>query len=368
MGNPHHAPLGVYLSYQAAMFIETYLQANPVNEMAGFLVGYVFQNQKRPFIMITGAIEAPDVIRIDGGLQFAQKTWEYLKSVWQREYPDTVVLGWFHSQPGRGLALSAVNRFTHQRFFQRPWQVSFVVDPLQNTSRFYRHAGRKLVPLEDFYLFDPDANAPSLAHLKEIPHENEPATAEQESAATAEHRMPPPVHPPQRVHRWHGLGILLLLFAVLILTWSVQRIAGQLPSLRQAATHLSHIEAQIAEARSEQQRLEALVHQLKQVANINHSAETSSTGQASSTPPRADDALKPGAAADPYAAGGAIAGMDGTFGFYVVQPGDTLWKISQIALGTPYAYTRLAELNQLADPDRIFPGMVLRLPETADGL
>lgn len=353
MGNPHHAPLGVYLSYQAAMFIEAYLQANPVNEMAGFLVGQAFHGEKRPFIMITGAIEARDVVQVDGGLRFSQETWTYLKNVWQREYADTVVLGWFHSQPGKGLALSDINSLTHQQFFERPWQVSFVVDPLQNTSRFYRRAGRKLVPLEDFYLFDPNENAPQLAH------QVEPALAEQESAAATEHAMPPPVvaAPPQRTFHWHGLGIVLLLSIVLVFSLTVHRVVWHFsPSLNEAAAQLSSIEAQLVEAHSEQQRLEELLQQLKR-------AETNTPGSMATLPPDQDvpqpntvEAHRAGAAD-----GGGV-GTDENFRLYVVQPGDTLWKISENVFGTPYAYTRLAELNQLADPDRILSGMVLRLP------
>lgn len=49
---------------------------------------------------------------------------------------------------------------------------------------------------------------------------------------------------------------------------------------------------------------------------------------------------------------------------YTVTAGDTLSKIAKDHLGDAGAYMKIFELNkdQLADPDKIKPGQVLRLP------
>jgi len=51
-------------------------------------------------------------------------------------------------------------------------------------------------------------------------------------------------------------------------------------------------------------------------------------------------------------------------GTYTVQKGDTLSKISKQYYGDPNKYNRIFEANrdQLEDPDRIFPGQVLKIP------
>lgn len=100
IGEPAAAPMGIYLSQEAAHFIDTFIQANPERSLGGILVGYVAQSATRPFILITGAIEAKTTT--DGGsIQFVSATWNYLREVWHREYPGTLVLGWFHSTPDR---------------------------------------------------------------------------------------------------------------------------------------------------------------------------------------------------------------------------------------------------------------------------
>lgn len=65
------------------------------------------------------------------------------------------------------------------------------------------------------------------------------------------------------------------------------------------------------------------------------------------------------------AAATATAGASGSSGrTYTVQPGDNLSKISKEFYGSPNQYMKIFEANQdkLSDPDKIKPGMQLRIP------
>jgi nucleoid-associated protein YgaU len=64
------------------------------------------------------------------------------------------------------------------------------------------------------------------------------------------------------------------------------------------------------------------------------------------------------------AGGGAATGAGAGGGSYTVQKGDTLSKISKQYYGDPNQYNRIFEANrdQLKDPDKIFPGQVLKIP------
>lgn len=54
--------------------------------------------------------------------------------------------------------------------------------------------------------------------------------------------------------------------------------------------------------------------------------------------------------------------------FYTVESGDTLWKISKEHYGEGGKYMLIFEANKpmLSDPDRIYPGQVLRIPPVPD--
>ena len=45
---------------------------------------------------------------------------------------------------------------------------------------------------------------------------------------------------------------------------------------------------------------------------------------------------------------------------YTVKSGDTLWKICQKQLGNGNRYPEIAKLNGIANPNKIFPGQVIR--------
>ena len=73
--------------------------------------------------------------------------------------------------------------------------------------------------------------------------------------------------------------------------------------------------------------------------------------------------------ADIKATGAQAAGSSGTAqpATYTVKAGDTLSKIAKEHLGDASAYMEIFNANkdQLSDPDKIKPGQVLKIPQTA---
>ncbi len=51
--------------------------------------------------------------------------------------------------------------------------------------------------------------------------------------------------------------------------------------------------------------------------------------------------------------------------FHTVEGGDNLWKIAQAQYGDGSKYMQIFEANKpmLSDPDKIYPGQVLRIPQ-----
>ena len=51
-------------------------------------------------------------------------------------------------------------------------------------------------------------------------------------------------------------------------------------------------------------------------------------------------------------------------GFHTVKKGESLWKIAEKHLGNGSKYTEIFEANRpmLSDPDKIYPGQMLRIP------
>jgi len=74
------------------------------------------------------------------------------------------------------------------------------------------------------------------------------------------------------------------------------------------------------------------------------------------------------AAAEPAPEAAAETSDAGEGRTYTVQSGDTLWKISQEMYGNGSKYMKIFEANKpmLENPDKIFPGQVLNIPELGE--
>jgi nucleoid-associated protein YgaU len=48
--------------------------------------------------------------------------------------------------------------------------------------------------------------------------------------------------------------------------------------------------------------------------------------------------------------------------YHTIQSGDTLGRLAMQFYGDPLLWTRIAETNNIANPDLIFPGQVFLIP------
>ena len=73
-------------------------------------------------------------------------------------------------------------------------------------------------------------------------------------------------------------------------------------------------------------------------------------------------APSPAAAADAVAKGGGSPAPKASGRTYTVRSGDNLNRIAQSQLGAASRWREIADLNRIANPNRIYPGQVLKLP------
>ncbi len=84
--------------------------------------------------------------------------------------------------------------------------------------------------------------------------------------------------------------------------------------------------------------------------------------------PRSAARSKPAASTEPPSIAGAS--LQPVEGSVIIRRGDSLWRISRRVYGRGIRYSTiyLANRDQIADPDLIWPGQVFRVPEkTSEG-
>lgn len=398
VGQPAQEPLAVYLGSDAMTTLDEAIAADPHRAAAGLLVGHPLYGPRRPFLLVTGIISSPETPEGEDDLRLSEHALETMREEWEQKHPGTRVLGWFHGRANRGVVITGYERFNHHRLFPKTWQIALLIDTTRNASRLYRWSDQGLAACDDFYFWRMD-DEPVDALLYA------PGIAASQVAATATH----PIEPGSTRSNSRRLGLWLLLALFLGIYALIPQAPGSIAWLsrtaRTQAEDLSALEKDLQMLKMESMALEAIaeregVDTASDAPGSQRDTEKATASVAFSDPPNSnpgsisisatgdptstslnsgvgsDSSPSPGtpslstsldtpvanatAQLQPPRTGNSVeADEEG----YVVQPGDTMWRISGTLLGDPWAFRDLARSNQIDDPNLIYPGQRLRVPD-----
>ena len=115
----------VTLDSEVVRQIRQHARSSNKAEICGVLIGREHERS----IEVSYSIEGQNAEEGGAHVTFTQDTWEHIYAVKDRKYPDTRIVGWYHSHPGFGVFLSEHDTFIHRNFFSSPGQVAWVFDP-----------------------------------------------------------------------------------------------------------------------------------------------------------------------------------------------------------------------------------------------
>ncbi len=118
--------------------IDAWSKEDVKNERGGIILGRYEENADQTDIWVTGWIAAKFTEANRGSVTFTHESWSYMHKVREQKYQGSKIVGWVHTHPGFGVFLSGYDQFIHQNFFNLPWQIAYVVDPVNNTQGFFR--------------------------------------------------------------------------------------------------------------------------------------------------------------------------------------------------------------------------------------
>jgi proteasome lid subunit RPN8/RPN11 len=137
----------VFVDRRALESLHDFLGHDLQREHGGVLLGRAFVDpgDGQPYAVIEAAVPALDTEGSSVHLQFTPEAWAYISGIIEENYPDLVVIGWYHSHPGLGVFMSDTDRATQRAFFSHPWSVAVVSDPLLLETGWF--AGPECQPL-----------------------------------------------------------------------------------------------------------------------------------------------------------------------------------------------------------------------------
>lgn len=137
----------VKLDAVVAEQIKQYTLSDTSRELGGILLGTCIEKKGCYYIQIKAAIEARYTEAGQSSLTFTHESWDYMNKEKEKCYPQYKVMGWFHSHPDFGIFLSSHDIFIQKNFFDLPWLVAYVVDPLGDKAGLFGWQNADLVGL-----------------------------------------------------------------------------------------------------------------------------------------------------------------------------------------------------------------------------
>ncbi|MFT8350397.1 LysM peptidoglycan-binding domain-containing protein [Clostridium saccharoperbutylacetonicum] len=144
----------IYIKQDVYNEIEKFSKIDTTHERGGILIGDYAEVNNKKNVIISDFIEAKYTDATASTLTFTHETWNYIHNEHENLYPDKKILGWQHTHPSYGIFLSNYDIFIQENFFNLPWQIAYVVDPIAGTRGFFQWKNDKVEKTNGFYIFD----------------------------------------------------------------------------------------------------------------------------------------------------------------------------------------------------------------------
>jgi len=130
----------IFLTQHAFIRICSHAGSDLQNEVGGWLAGktYLDNTSGKPFIVINTVLPAEFTVQGSAFLTFTQESQVNLHATMNDQYPDLMLLGWFHTHPKMGVFFSEWDRWLHENFFPETWQVGLVIEPFSASGGFFQ--------------------------------------------------------------------------------------------------------------------------------------------------------------------------------------------------------------------------------------
>ena len=144
----------VYIKQDVYKALEKYASSDTTKELGTILIGDYCEDLGKLHVIISDYIEAKYTDASASTLTFTHETWDYIHKEHDRLYPTKKIIGWQHTHPNYGIFLSNYDLFIQDNFFNMPFQVAYVIDPLQNIRGFFQWKNGKTEKLNGYYIYD----------------------------------------------------------------------------------------------------------------------------------------------------------------------------------------------------------------------
>lgn len=177
-------PIAIFVTQKAYVKINVHAGSDLENEVGGWLVGSVRMDtdSAERFIVIEAILPALHTLHGSAYLTFTQDSQLAMYDEMEERYPDSDLVGWYHTHPRMGVFLSKYDTWLHSNFFPNPWQVALVIEPHSRAAGFFITKENGRLDPRYYYGFHEIHNGTdrSVVHWQNLYTDPEPTYQEEE--------------------------------------------------------------------------------------------------------------------------------------------------------------------------------------------
>jgi proteasome lid subunit RPN8/RPN11 len=159
-GLPYAAPVEIIVDQAAWNQITRHAGEDLRHELGGLMVGEIYEHAGHRAVRVTAAVPARGAVNSMASIQFTSDAWTEMERLRRDHTAGEKLVGWYHTHPGFTAFFSATDTFMHESFFNQPWHVALVLDPVSGEHRFYRWEAGKVKASSEFLLQRSDWQGP----------------------------------------------------------------------------------------------------------------------------------------------------------------------------------------------------------------
>lgn len=144
----------IYIKQDVYKALEKFASSDTSKELGSILIGEYSEELGKTHVVISDYIEARYTDASASTLTFTHETWDYVHREHESKYPNKKIIGWQHTHPNYGIFLSNYDLFIQENFFNMPFQIAYVIDPIQNIRGFFQWKNGRIEKLKGYYIYD----------------------------------------------------------------------------------------------------------------------------------------------------------------------------------------------------------------------
>lgn len=332
-------------------------------------------------VFIEDAVKMNEV-EFNGKLpQWNDDSWGYLYRKIRPEHEEMIIVGWAVDICGQVPSMTAQLERIHQTYFGGTHQILFLMDTLEREEAFFSNRNGYLKRREGFYIYYdksiPGRMESAMEALRTETRKAEPAFAygdnqtsrREESYREYLNSRKVDRRTPQPAYRGSYSSTLLLLTVILALGYSAFQNHQKMEEMERALNQMELQAVMQTEAENENAvRVEDVIGNVTPMPDTEASqisSEQQSTVIVQNTESQQLSTQIPSTQSAPEQVTQTLAESEKYLaqGYYVVQGGDSLAGICRKIYQTTAMMDELCEINDIDDPDAIFAGQRLELPD-----